>query len=68
MAPLFTFAWYALFLGSVVWIGVDASKRDFSDSRFASKTWQWIVGALFLWIIVFPVYLFKRGNVPLKSV
>ncbi len=60
-------AWYAFLLGSIIWVGVDASKRDFSSSRFANKTWQWVVGAIFLWIIVFPVYLFKRGNAPLKT-
>ncbi len=62
----FVLIWYALLLGSIVWIGIDASKRDFSDSRFASKTWHWVVGALLLWIVVFPVYLFKRQNAPLK--
>jgi hypothetical protein len=66
MTPL-ELALNGLFLGSVVWLGVDASKRDFSESRFASKTWQWVVGALFIWIIVFPIYLFKRGNAPLKT-
>jgi hypothetical protein len=64
---MMTFALWALHLGSVVWVGVDASKRDFSGSRFANKTWQWVVGALLVWIIVFPVYLFKRGNAPLKA-
>ncbi len=63
---MFAYVWYAAVLGSVVWVGFDASKRDFSDSRFASKTWQWVVGALLLWIIVFPIYLFKRGDAPLK--
>jgi len=67
MAPLLTLAWYVFAFGSIVWIGVDASKRDFSDSRFANKTWQWVVGAIFLWIIVFPVYLWRRGSVPLKA-
>lgn len=67
MAPLLTFAWYIAVLGSIVWVGVDASKRDFSDSRFANKTWQWVVGALFLWIIVFPVYLWRRQSAPLKT-
>ncbi len=66
-ATLFVFALYALHFGSVIWVGFDARKRDFSSSKFASKTWQWVVGALFLWIIVFPVYLFKRGNAPLKA-
>ena len=68
MSQLLTLAWYAVVLGSVIWLGVDASKRDFSDSRFADKTWKWVVGAIFLWLIVFPVYLFQRGNAPLKAV
>lgn len=64
---MLTFALYALHIGSVVWVGVDASKRDFTGSRFANKTWQWVVGSLLVWIIVFPVYLFKRGNAPLRG-
>jgi len=63
----FVLALYAAQLGSIIWLGIDASKRDFSGSKFASKTWQWVVGAIFLWIIAFPVYLFKRNNVPLKA-
>jgi hypothetical protein len=66
-AASLTFVFYFIFLASVIWIGVDASKRDFSDSRFASKTWQWVVGAWFLWIIVMPVYLIKRRSAPLKA-
>jgi hypothetical protein len=54
-------------VGTAVWVGVDASQRDFSRSSFASKTWHWVVGTLLLWIVVFPVYLAKRGHVPLKS-
>jgi hypothetical protein len=66
-AALLGLAWYALLFGSAIWVGLDARKRDFSRSKFANKTWQWVVGAIFLWIIVVPVYLLKRGNAPLKS-
>lgn len=66
-ATLFVLALYVFQFGSVIWVGLDARKRDFSSSKFASKTWQWAVGALLIWIIVFPVYLFKRGNAPLKA-
>jgi hypothetical protein len=66
-ATLFVIALYAFHFGSVIWVGLDARKRDFSRSKFANKTWQWVVGALLLWIIVFPVYLFKRGNAPLRA-
>lgn len=64
---VFVLAFYGLFFGSIVWMGLDARKRDFSSSKFASKTWQWVVGALLVWIIVFPVYLFKRQNAPLRA-
>lgn len=66
-APLFVLALYAFHFGSVVWVGIDARKRDFSSSKFANKTWQWVVGALLIWIIVFPVYLFKRRHAPLRA-
>jgi hypothetical protein len=68
MPPLFILAVDLAGIGSIIWLGIDASKRDFSNSRFASKTWQWVVGAILIWIIVFPVYLFMRGNAPLKHV
>lgn len=64
---MLTLAWYAIALGSIVWIGFDASKRDFSDSRFANKTWQWVVGAIFLWLLVVPLYLVRRRRAPLKA-
>ena len=54
-------------VGSAIWVGIDASHRDFSGSGFASKTWHWVVGILLLWIVVFPVYLAKRGQAPVKT-
>jgi hypothetical protein len=57
-----------LIVGTTVWVGVDASKRDWSNSGFAKSTTQWVIGSLLLWIIVFPVYLGKRGSAPLKAV
>jgi uncharacterized membrane protein YdcZ (DUF606 family) len=53
-------------LGSTIWVGTDANKRDFSGSSFASETWHWVLGTLGLWFVVFPLYLAKRGHVPLK--
>lgn len=58
---------FVVIVGTAVWVGVDASNRDFSRSSFASKTWHWVVGTLLLWIVVFPVYLAKRGHAPLKA-
>ncbi len=54
-------------VGSAIWVGVDASHRDFRGSSFASKTSHWVVGTLLLWIVVFPVYLAKRSHAPVKS-
>jgi hypothetical protein len=53
---------------SAIWIGVDASKRDWSGNRFANSTWQWVVGGLFLWILALPAYLVCRNRTPLKAV
>ena len=49
-------------VGSTVWLGIDASKRDWSESKFASSTAQWVIGSLGLWIVAFPVYLVRRGR------
>lgn len=56
-----------LFLGSTVWLGIDASKRDWSEHKFASSTGHWVIGSLGLWIVAFPMYLLHRGRVPLKN-
>ena len=58
-----------VFVGSVIWVGVDASKRDWSVVRGSggTSTVTWVVGCMLLWIIVFPMYLVKRGNAPLKG-
>jgi hypothetical protein len=52
-------------IGSVIWVGVDASKRDWGNG---SGTGTWVLGCILLWIVVFPVYLYKRGKAPLKDV
>lgn len=56
--------WLVVVLGSAVWVGVDASQRDFTGDKFASSAAVWVIGTLLLWIIVFPLYLFKRGKAP----
>ncbi len=48
-------------------MGIDASQRDWSHSRFADATWKWVVGGLGLWIVAFPAYLALRGKRPLKA-
>ena len=59
--------WLLLVLPTTIWVGVDASRRDWSRDKFATSTWQWVLGMLLLWIVALPVYLAKRGTAPLKS-
>jgi hypothetical protein len=62
---------YMLFLvvlGTIIWAGVDASKRDFTQGKFlTSSTAAWVLGMILLWIVVFPVYVAQRGRAPLKT-
>jgi len=58
---------WILQLLSVVWVAIDSSKRDWSEDKFANRTWKWVVGCLFLWIVAFPAYLIRRGNAPLGA-
>ena len=53
-------------VASTIWVGVDASHRDWSGHSFANATWKWVVGSLLLWIVAFPVYLVQRSRVPVK--
>jgi hypothetical protein len=55
-------------IGTTIWVGIDASRRDWSSSGFAKSTTQWVLGSLLLWIVVFPVYLAKRTSAPLRDV
>jgi hypothetical protein len=56
--------WLVVVVGSAIWVGFDASQRDFTGDKFGSSTAVWVVGTLVLWIVVLPVYLFKRGKAP----
>jgi hypothetical protein len=57
---------FALAVATAIWVGVDATHRDFSNSPFARKTWHWVAGTLLLWFVVFPIYLAKRNRAPLR--
>src|SRR5436190_15897882 len=59
--------WFGLLLVATVWVAIDAGKRDWSNDKFAKSQTVWIVGMVFLAVIVFPIYLFKRGGAPLKE-
>jgi hypothetical protein len=47
-----------------VWVAVDAStiKRETGRQVAGSSAVGWMLGCIFLWIVVFPYYLIKRGN------
>jgi hypothetical protein len=51
-------------VGTTIWVGIDASRRDWSGG---SGTATWVLGCILLWIVVFPLYLAKRGKAPLKD-
>ena len=54
-------------LGSSTWAAIDAKRNripTFGDKyEFNTGALAWFLGCLILWIIVFPVYLFKRQKV-----
>ena len=56
-----------LIVGTTVWVGFDASQRDWSHNGFANRPWKWVVGSLLFWIVVFPLYLVQRGKAELKA-
>lgn len=58
---------FLVILGTAVWVGVDANSRDWTGTPVADRTWKWVLGTLVLWVIVFPIYLMKRGDAPRKT-
>src|SRR5438874_11620005 len=55
-----------LIVASMVWVGYDAKKRDWSYKKHGSKTAAGqIIGVVLFWIIFFPVYLVQRRKAPL---
>jgi hypothetical protein len=65
LAALFALA----IVGTTIWVGFDASKRDWSSvsGTGGNSTATWVVGCILIWIFVFPLYLAKRGKAPLKA-
>lgn len=51
---------------TTIWVGFDASGRDFSGCQTAHTTAEWVGACLLLWIVFFPAYLVQRGRVPFK--
>jgi integral membrane sensor domain MASE1 len=56
-----------LIVGTTIWLGFDASQRDWRRSSFARSAVIWVLGSLAMWIVVFPLYLLMRQHAPLKS-
>ncbi len=56
-----------LIAGTTIWLGFDASRRDWRRSSFARSATIWVIGSLAMWIVIFPLYLFMRQRAPLKS-
>ena len=56
-----------MIVATTIWLYYDASQRDWSQSGFAKAPWQWVVGSLLLWIVVFPLYLLQRGKATPKA-
>lgn len=50
---------------TTIWVGIDASRRDWSKRSIGTS--GWVVLTLLLWIVFFPLYLSKRGGAPLKN-
>lgn len=54
-------------VASTIWVGFDASGRDWSDCPTAHSPAQWVGACLLLWIVFFPAYLARRGRAPIKD-
>src|SRR4051812_37910073 len=53
-------------VGTIIWVAVDAPKREWPNG---SSTASWVIGCVLLWIVVFPIYLYKRSKTsPRRSV
>ncbi len=63
---MLTYALYAIVILTTIWTAVDSHRLQISSSKkpysFNSGSFSWLLGCILLWIIVFPVYLFKRAR------
>ena len=51
-------------VGTIIWVAVDAPRRQWPNGSYTAT---WVVGCVLLWIVVFPIYLFKRSKTVPKS-
>src|SRR5437016_4663824 len=58
-----------VFVGTIIWVGADASRRDWkkSDNTITRSATGWVVRCLFLWIVFLPLYLRMRSSAPLRA-
>jgi len=56
-----------LVVGTSIWVGVDASHRDWSGDGFIKSPAGWVIGSLVFWVGVFPMYLWARKKTPRAS-
>lgn len=54
-------------VGSTIWVGFDASGRDWSNCPTAHSPTQWVIACLLLWIVFFPAYIARRSRAPIKD-
>jgi hypothetical protein len=54
-------------VASSIWVGFDSTGRDWSENRLTHNPFEWFIGCLLLWIILFPAYLAQRSRTPLKD-
>jgi hypothetical protein len=52
---------------TAIWVGYDARKFDWAGSGLARTPFEWAIGCLALWILIFPVYLVRRRQVPRRE-
>jgi hypothetical protein len=58
---------FLVIFATTAWVGLDASRRDWSASSFARSAGVWVFGSLAMWIVIFPLYLLLRARAPLKD-
>jgi len=61
--------WSLVFLASLIWVGMDSDRRDWTQAgRFApDRPWMWILAMVLFWPLVFPFYTIARRWAPLRS-
>lgn len=64
---------FAVVVGSAILVAVDAKVLGFGHDinpitkRKSYGPFQWFIGVLFLWVVLYPVYLFSRRRFGAKS-